>query len=99
MKLLRIALIAVAALVLVPILLFRMMWRVAEPNEALVISGLHERKPEGVGESLGFKIVTGKGTMVMPGVQMVRRLSLLDYLRRKDEQPYTDLIAKLGLRK
>ena len=56
--------------VLVPILLFRMMWRVAEPNEALVISGLHERKPEGVGESLGFKI------MVMPGVQMVRRLSL-----------------------
>src|SRR5438067_1506878 len=62
--------------VLVPILLFRMMWRVAEPNEALVISGLHERKPEGVGESLGFKIITGKGTMVMPGVQMVRRLSL-----------------------
>ncbi len=62
--------------VLVPILLFRMMWRVAEPNEALVISGLHERKPQGVGESLGFKIITGKGTMVMPGVQMVRRLSL-----------------------
>src|SRR5213082_1303305 len=62
--------------VLVPFLLFRMMWRVAEPNEALVISGLHERKPAGVGESLGFKIITGKGTMVMPGVQMVRRLSL-----------------------
>jgi len=62
--------------VLVPILLFRSTWRVAEPNEALVISGLHERRPEGVGESLGFKIVTGRGTMVMPGVQMVRRLSL-----------------------
>ena len=27
------------------------------------------------------------------------RRSLLDYLRRKDEQRYTDLIAKLGLRK
>src|SRR6266567_3762065 len=62
--------------VLLPVLLFRMMWRVAEPNEALVISGLRERKPDGVGESLGFKIITGKGTMVMPGIQVVRRLSL-----------------------
>lgn len=28
-----------------------------------------------------------------------KRRSLLDYLRRKDEQRYIDLIAKLGLRK
>ena len=28
-----------------------------------------------------------------------KRRSLLDYLRGKDEQRYTDLIAKLGLRK
>ena len=28
-----------------------------------------------------------------------QRRSLLDYLRHKDEQRYTDLIAKLGLRK
>jgi small subunit ribosomal protein S15 len=28
-----------------------------------------------------------------------QRRSLLDYLRRKDEQRYTDLIARLGLRK
>ena len=28
-----------------------------------------------------------------------QRRSLLDYLRRKDEQRYLDLIAKLGLRK
>ena len=28
-----------------------------------------------------------------------KRRSLLDYLRRKDETRYTDLIAKLGLRK
>jgi len=28
-----------------------------------------------------------------------QRRSLLDYLRGKDEQRYTDLIAKLGLRK
>jgi flotillin len=58
-------------------ILFKAMWRVAEPNEALVISGLREHaEPAGVGESLGFKIVTGKGTFVIPGVQQVRRLSL-----------------------
>jgi small subunit ribosomal protein S15 len=28
-----------------------------------------------------------------------QRRSLLDFLRRKDEQRYTDIIAKLGLRK
>jgi small subunit ribosomal protein S15 len=28
-----------------------------------------------------------------------KRRSLLDYLRKKDEQRYQDLIAKLGLRK
>ena len=28
-----------------------------------------------------------------------KRRSLLDYLKRKDEARYTDLIAKLGLRK
>jgi small subunit ribosomal protein S15 len=28
-----------------------------------------------------------------------QRRSLLDYLRRRDEQRYTDLIGKLGLRK
>ena len=58
------------------ILVFRAMWRVAEPNEALIISGLHHRSNEETGESLGFKIVTGRGTLVIPGVQVVRRLSL-----------------------
>lgn len=57
--------------------IFKLMWRVAEPNEALIISGLREHeKPGDVGESLGFKIVTGRGTLVIPGVQTVRRLSL-----------------------
>jgi flotillin len=57
--------------------LFKLMWRVAEPNEALVISGLREHStPEGAGESMGFRIVTGKGTLVLPGIQTVRRLSL-----------------------
>jgi flotillin len=70
---------AVAALCLLAVLaaLFRAMWRVAEPNEALIVSGLRSHNNEDdVEESLGFKIVTGKGTMVLPGVQRVRRLSL-----------------------
>ncbi len=67
----------VLAVLVVLFILFRLMWRVAEPNEALVISGLRQHAElEGVGESLGFKIVTGKGTLVLPGIQTVRRLSL-----------------------
>src|SRR3712207_5485541 len=63
--------------VLAGIVLFHLMWRVAEPNEALIISGLRESAaPDEVDESLGFRIVTGKGTLVLPGVQTVRRLSL-----------------------
>ena len=70
-----VAVIAVVAIALF-VLVFRAMWRVAEPNEALIISGLHHRSNEETGESLGFKIVTGRGTLVIPGVQVVRRLSL-----------------------
>jgi small subunit ribosomal protein S15 len=33
------------------------------------------------------------------GLLVNQRRSLLDYLRRSDEQRYTDLIGKLGLRK
>ncbi|MFD8810590.1 SPFH domain-containing protein [Streptomyces sp. NPDC059627] len=61
--------------VLVLIGLFKMMWRVAEPNEALIISGSKHRT-EGLEEGMGFRIVTGRGTLVMPGVQAVRKLSL-----------------------
>ncbi|HKN40275.1 MAG TPA: flotillin family protein, partial [Acidimicrobiia bacterium] len=68
---------AVLGALLVLFVIFKMMWRVAEPNEALIISGFREHTPsDSVSESLGFKIVTGKGTLIVPGVQMVRRLSL-----------------------
>ncbi|MEV5908882.1 SPFH domain-containing protein [Streptomyces chartreusis] len=66
---------AAVAAVLVLIGLFKMMWRVAEPNEALVISGSKHRT-EGLEEGMGFRIVTGRGTLVLPGVQAVRKLSL-----------------------
>jgi uncharacterized membrane protein YqiK len=68
--------VAVAAF-LVLLILFKMVWRVAEPNEALIISGLGARaKNRDTHDSLGFKIVTGKGTAVMPGFQTARRLRL-----------------------
>lgn len=65
----------VVAAIVVVIVLFKLMWRVAEPNEALVISG-SAHKTEGLGEGMGFRIVTGRGTFVVPGVQAVRKLSL-----------------------
>ncbi|GAA3808127.1 flotillin family protein [Streptomyces coacervatus] len=65
----------VVAAILVLVGLFKMMWRVAEPNEALIISG-SKHKTEGLEEGMGFRIVTGRGTLVLPGVQAVRKLSL-----------------------
>jgi uncharacterized membrane protein YqiK len=61
------------------ILLFRAAWRIAEPDEALIISGPGGGKsPESVaGESMHFKIVTGRGVLVTPGLSKVRTLSLM----------------------
>jgi len=70
-------LIGIAVVVVFALVLFKACWRVAEPNEALIISGLRANTPsDAVQESLGFKIVTGKGTLVVPGVQTVRKLTL-----------------------
>ncbi|MFC5946548.1 hypothetical protein ACFPZ4_34845, partial [Micromonospora harpali] len=66
---------AVLAL-LILILLFKTVWRVAEPNEALIISGLGAKGKAEMADSLGFKIITGKGTPVLPGFQTARRLRL-----------------------
>lgn len=67
---------AVVAAVVVVIVLFRLLWRVAEPNEALIISGLGAHGDASSDESRGFKIVVGRGTPVIPGFQTVRRLPL-----------------------
>ncbi|GHK04946.1 flotillin family protein [Streptomyces sp. Y2F8-2] len=66
---------AVVLALLVIVGIFKLMWRVAEPNEALIISGSKHRT-EGLEEGMGFRIVTGRGTLVLPGVQAVRKLSL-----------------------
>ena len=67
----------VIAVFLLAVLLFHQSWRVAEPDEALIISGFHSMKaPDGIGEALGFRIVTGHGALVIPGIHKVRTLSL-----------------------
>src|ERR687887_2099571 len=54
-----------------------LMYKVAEPNEALIISGVRAHHgPEGDAAGLGFKIVVGKGAFYIPGLNTVRRLSL-----------------------
>lgn len=68
------------AAILFLVLVFKMIWRVAEPNEALIISGLgaHGETPADMpGDTgRGFKIVVGRGTAVIPGFQTVRRFYL-----------------------
>ncbi|GAA4575929.1 SPFH domain-containing protein [Planotetraspora kaengkrachanensis] len=67
---------AIIVALIVVVLLFKAVWRVAEPNEAMIISGLGARSKNDLADSLGFKIVTGKGTAVLPGFQTARRLRL-----------------------
>ena len=64
---------AVVIAVVVVVVLFSITWKVAEPNEALIVSGARARKTE---EGKGFRIVTGRGCVVAPGITKVRRLSL-----------------------
>jgi uncharacterized membrane protein YqiK len=68
-------LIGAVAVVTVIWLTTKLMWKVAEPNEALIISGLTRGTLE-TREGMDFKIVTGKGALVFPGLQTVRTLSL-----------------------
>ncbi|MFG1873518.1 SPFH domain-containing protein [Sphaerisporangium sp. NPDC049003] len=66
----------VVFLLVVVILVFKAVWRIAEPNEALIISGLGAHTKNELADSLGFKIITGKGAAVLPGFQTARRLRL-----------------------
>src|SRR5215475_2704760 len=69
-----IALIAIVVVIAALVFLFRISWRIAEPDEALIISGLRSGGTSDGGK--GFRIVTGKGVLVIPGVTKVRTLSL-----------------------
>ena len=68
-------LIAAAVVIAIIWMTTKLMWKVAEPNEALIISGL-TRGTLNTREGMDFKIVTGKGALVFPGLQTVRTLSL-----------------------
>jgi flotillin len=71
-----IVIVAVAGL-LILFLLLRGLYKVAEPNEALIISGWGARvQRTETADSMGFKIITGRGALVIPGFQNARRLSL-----------------------
>jgi flotillin len=69
-----VALIVIVVLVALVAAAIFFAWKVAEPNEAVIVSGLGARGDEEGG--LGFKIVVGRGTLVLPGLQTARRLSL-----------------------
>src|SRR3954452_17302521 len=72
-----IGLITLIVIIVLLVIAFRQSWRVAEPDEALIISGFRtSERPDGVGESMGFRIVTGRGCLIVPGLTKVRRLSL-----------------------
>jgi flotillin len=72
--------VAVVAAVALVAALIKLTWRVAEPNEALVISGAGAvggvLSGEGDSETPSYKIAVGKGALVIPGLQTVRKLSL-----------------------
>jgi flotillin len=64
-------------------ILIKIAWKVAEPNEALIISGRKVKEkasPDGsvagADESMKFRIVTGSGVFVIPGIQTCRALKL-----------------------
>jgi flotillin len=80
MSLLIVAAAAAVAFVAICVILVKSMYRIAEPNEAMIISGLRAHAGDhgdvGGPQGLGFKIVVGKGVFVVPGLQTVRRLSL-----------------------
>ena len=71
--------IGILVFIILVIILFKSTWRIAEPDEALVISGISRGHSAGgvAGESMRFKIVTGGGAMVLPGLSKVRALSLM----------------------
>jgi len=67
---------AAAGALIVLALIVWSMYKVAEPSEALIISGLLAKGDNQAGESMDFKIVSGRGALVLPILQTVRSLSL-----------------------
>jgi len=74
-----IVLIAVVVVIVVLVTAFMSMWKVAEANEALVVTGAGAGGTSDVtggADEPSYKIVVGKGSLVIPGLQSAARLSL-----------------------
>jgi flotillin len=73
--------------------IFRSMYKVAEPDEALIISGFgikgDSMTATGGPTGLGFISVTGGGKSVLPGLQTVRTLSLASRTAKLTSTCYT----------
>lgn len=68
---------SVAVAVLLVATVVKTVWRVPDPDEALVISGSPGRAGrEAAAGGYGLRIVTGRGTLVRPGIETVRRVAL-----------------------
>ncbi len=70
--------IAVIVLVvaLLGVILYRLLWRAAGPNEVLLIMRRRDVGNPELTAGSRLRVVTGRGTLVRPGVETARRLSL-----------------------
>ena len=66
----------VVVVVVVGVILYKLLWRVAGPNEVLVISRRRDVGNPELAPKSGLRVVTGRGALVKPGVETARRLSL-----------------------
>ncbi len=76
MTLLVVGVVAAVVVVVTAAALFKASYWVAEPNEALLITGKRDRGSSADAQSLGFKVVTGGRAVVVPFLQRVRTLGL-----------------------
>jgi flotillin len=79
MTLLIVVAVVIVAIFAVVALLVMTMWKVAEANEALVVTGAGAggtSDATGADDEPAYKIVVGKGALVIPGFQTAARLSL-----------------------
>lgn len=69
----------IAALIILLVIVLISSYRVAGPNEALIVSGsnLGSKNVHDMGSGNRLKVIRGGGTIVLPIVQQARRLSLM----------------------
>jgi len=68
--------VTVVVAALVGVILYKLVWRVAGPNEVLVILRRRDLGNPELPPRSGLRVVTGRGALVKPGVETARRLSL-----------------------